>query len=217
MFLSKLVPEVRSQLVRKDLGSVYELHRTIWRAFPDGDPGRILFRVDIPRLGSTPVVLVQSNHEPDWSKLPLGYLKTSPEWKPFQPCFSIGQVLGFRLRANPTLRVHANNQALGTQWAGKRVALFQENDLLDWLERKAKVGGFALGETPGAPANWGIRVTPEPRVFTGKPGHGGWFQSVLFEGRIRVWEPDKFLETLALGLGSAKGFGFGLLSVVPVP
>ena len=37
--------------------------------------------------------------------------------------------------------------------------------------------------------------------------------AVKFEGELVVTDPTRFAETLKNGIGSAKGFGFGLLSV----
>jgi CRISPR system Cascade subunit CasE len=46
------------------------------------------------------------------------------------------------------------------------------------------------------------------------PGpHRMTFQSVRFEGLLTVIDPERFCQTLAAGIGSAKAFGFGLLSV----
>jgi CRISPR system Cascade subunit CasE len=42
------------------------------------------------------------------------------------------------------------------------------------------------------------------------------FVSVLFEGRLRVTDPGKFRATLERGVGSAKAYGFGLLSIAPI-
>lgn len=43
----------------------------------------------------------------------------------------------------------------------------------------------------------------------------GRFLAVRFDGLLEVTDPGKFLETLRAGIGSAKGFGFGLLSLAP--
>ena len=51
MFLSKLILNARDRQARHDLARPYEMHRTLWRAFPENDPGRILFRVDPDRTG----------------------------------------------------------------------------------------------------------------------------------------------------------------------
>src|SRR5262249_11410448 len=114
VFLSKLILNVRDRTARRDLASPYEMHRTILSAGFDGVPkdalGRVLFRTDEDRAGRTPpVVLVQSDREPDWARLPTGYTTRGPECKPFDPQFRAGHRLRFRLRANPTKRVAAGN------------------------------------------------------------------------------------------------------------
>ena len=38
-------------------------------------------------------------------------------------------------------------------------------------------------------------------------------QAVRFEGVLQVVDPVAFQQTLRCGIGSAKGFGFGLLSL----
>lgn len=40
--------------------------------------------------------------------------------------------------------------------------------------------------------------------------------AVLFEGVLQVTDPDKLRIAVGAGIGSAKGFGFGLLSLAPV-
>jgi len=40
------------------------------------------------------------------------------------------------------------------------------------------------------------------------------FRSALLEGKLKVTDPDAVKSTVETGIGSAKGFGFGLLSVL---
>src|SRR3954451_20560396 len=99
MFLSQLCPNVRQRRARCDLALPYEMHRTLWRAFPEDDPGRILFRVDSDRTSARPVVLVQSDLRPQWERLrEMGpdYLLAPHEFKEVQPSFVAGQGLRFR-------------------------------------------------------------------------------------------------------------------------
>lgn len=42
------------------------------------------------------------------------------------------------------------------------------------------------------------------------------FHAVRFEGYLQVTDGDRFREILKNGLGSAKAYGFGLLSLAPV-
>ncbi|MDB5311580.1 MAG: CRISPR-associated protein Cas6/Cse3/CasE, subtype [Gemmataceae bacterium] len=225
MFLSKLTLNMRDRIARRDLASPYEMHRTIlsvgFDRVPKEDIGRVLFRTDEDRSGrAPPVVLVQSDREPDWSRLPAGYTADRPECKPFDPQFRAGQRLRFRLRANPTKRVAAQNVALGPALAGKRVGLLTEPDQTRWFLQKCGAGGFQIPgrweENDGKSIpNFRMDIIPEGRLWNGKGGAGGWFLTVRFEGVLEVTDPAAFRNTVFAGIGPAKGFGFGLLSVAP--
>jgi CRISPR system Cascade subunit CasE len=199
MFLSKLELNLRCPEVRRDLSDAYELHRTIMGAFPDGaeGPGRVLYRVEDVK-GATVVILIQSDKEPDCKKMniPEDYFTNHPGIKTFDPVFMDGQQLIFRLTANPTVKRD-----------GKRWGLTSEDDQRRWMERKASTGGFSIVS---------LRTIPH-RAAQGEKGDGKAlkFASVTFEGVLRVIDPTKFRETLEDGIGSGKGFGFGLLSLAP--
>src|SRR5262245_9149219 len=102
MFLSRLLLNVRSPRARLDLARPYEMHRTVWNCHPTlrRDPvsgefvDRLLFRVDAG-VGP-PTVLVQSEVEPDWDRLPAGYLCAVPACKPLDMRFAADQRLRFR-------------------------------------------------------------------------------------------------------------------------
>lgn len=232
MFLSKLVLNPRDRQARRDLGSPYEMHRTILSAGFDGVPksdlGRVLFRIDADPTGRTPpVVLVQSSREPRWDNLPVGYVLAEPVSKPFDLHFRAGQRLRFRLRANPTKRVASKNERLGGVMAGKRVGLATETEQIRWLLRKGTAGGFRIPgewvqakhpqtEEPFELPNFRVDAIPEGRARNDKAGHrDGSFVAIRFDGVLEVTNVDRFRETVFTGVGSAKGFGFGLLSVAP--
>jgi CRISPR system Cascade subunit CasE len=226
MFLSKLVLNLRNPQVRIDLARPYEMHRTLWRAFPKGEPGRVLFRVDSHRRGGSPTMLVQSEHDPIWGELPSNYFLRPAESKRLELNVVTGQRLRFRLRANPTKRVASKNERLGSVIAGKRVGLATEREQIAWLLRKGQDGGFSI---PGEWVeekhtetcqliplpNFRVDVTSEGRDRNGKPGYDGEFIAVRFEGILKVTDSEKFRETVFAGIGSGKSFGFGLLSLAP--
>jgi len=199
IYLSKVVLNLRNRRVQKELVNIYELHRTLLSAFPDriaGGLGRVLFRVE--RFdGDTVDVLVQSESRPDWQKFndDPSYLVGLPATKELEPSFREGQRLLFRLRANPTVKRE-----------GKRLGHYRMEDQIAWFNRKAGSHGFTVEH---------VLVAPE-RAIEGKKGPAAMkFSSALFEGVIRVTDPVKFREAIETGIGSAKGFGFGLLSVAP--
>jgi CRISPR system Cascade subunit CasE len=226
MFLSKLVLNLRNPKPRRDLASAYELHRTLMSGYPYPRQEHrcgVLFRVESMQTGP-PVVLVQTQAEPDWSRLAAGYLVRSAEFKPLNLSLWAGQRLRFRLRANPTKRVAAKNERLGGVMAGKRVGLTTESEQLQWLLRRAAAGGFKIPgewvdarhpdtEAPIQVPNFRVDVVPEGRDRNDKPGHDGLFLAVRFEGVLVVNDPETFRATVAAGLGSGKAFGFGLLSL----
>lgn len=238
MYLSQLALNPLNRSVHRDLSDCHELHRTIMRAFPDvtsssGKPETapranlgILYRVDIDRRRGGVQVLVQSAVLPDWSRLASGYVLSDPSGGPrttTKPIDHIyagiqpGQHFVFRLRANPTKRIHRQVTPDGKVWDGKRVELRREEDWYAWLQRKAGNGGFELSSVQAAPAASNEIVVPD--VATNPGGrvvsrrNRLTFGAVLFEGRLRVTDANRFRATLTDGIGSGKAYGFGLLSI----
>ena len=207
MYISRLILDPRSRQVQSELANVYQLHRTIMRAFPEdlSPDERILFRLELGSGSSGLTLLVQSAGEPDWSWLGgakgprylMEIQEPNPWVKPYKPVFSVGQRLYFRLRANPTVKR-----------AGKRLGLYREEDQWAWLRRKAERGGFAV---LGANITWQEQVRGARRPA----GHVLCLLAVQFDGLLEVSEPERFLASIRNGLGSGKAFGCGLLSVAP--
>lgn len=198
LYLSRLVIEPDSRLARRDLASPYEMHRTIMRAFPsadEGGPGRVLFRLENTMSDSEHMILVQSDKQPDWTALPVGYL-ADVRCKEFELSLPTGCRLRFRLRANPTVRRD-----------GKRHGRFKEQEQREWLERKAAQGGFRV---------LNARIYGNQQVVSPALSHRrspASHLAVIFEGLLQVTDPAQFAAAVASGIGPAKGFGFGLLSL----
>ncbi len=96
--------------------------------------------------------------------------------------------------------------------AGKRVGLFTEAEQVNWLVRKAKDSGFKIVSLHTAPDVFDVLVQPAG-TDTGKRLA---FNAILFEGHLEVTDRELFLKAFHQGIGPAKGFGFGLLSIAPV-
>lgn len=224
MYLSRLTLNPNSRRAQREIGNPYELHRTLMAAFPADVPKneRVLYRVDTdPRTG-VPTVLVQSHTPPDWSHLaarvafllPEEHLPPqaldNPAVKPFDLDFAPGQTLAFRLRANPTVkRSTPEDRAANRQ--GQRHPLYREEDQRAWLARKGERHGFRI-----------LRLTliDEGNQYAWKPRKRGkkrklTHYAVRFEGVLQVADPDALWRTIQSGIGPAKSFGFGLLSLAP--
>jgi CRISPR system Cascade subunit CasE len=235
MYLSRLVLNPRSRAVRNDLSDCRNLHRTILSAFPQANKEQggarvefgVLFRADTdPRSGRV-TLLVQSQTEPDWSRLAQkDYLLDNfdeldnPAVKQVDKSYealSEGARLRFRLRANPTKRLPLLKENRVAKERGQRIELRREEDQLDWLRRKGEQHGFRLLAASVNPNILNARANPEGKVI-------GWrersqppmkFGSALFEGELEITNADDFKATLRNGIGSGKAYGFGLLSVAP--
>ena len=205
MYLSLLKLNPRSRKAMTEASRPYELHRSLMRAFPnkkDSGPGRVLFRLDIDHRKGDISVLVQSEKQPDWTALngSEGFF-LEQKYRDFDPAVAVGQVLYFRLRANPTIKRN-----------GKRLGLLREEEQTAWLKHKGKEGGFEIVSFTVVPE--GIahdKMTDQ----VGSP-HNLSLCSVRFEGILKVTDPDIFRQALEGGIGSAKGLGFGLLSIAPL-
>ena len=206
MYLSLLKLNPRSRKAVVEAFRPYELHRSLMRAFPkrecDG-PGRVLVRLDMDREDSGMSLLVQSENKPDWTALSsvADFLLEEPKCKHLEPTFSPGQLLYFRLRANPTVKRN-----------GKRLGIIRENDQIDWLNRKGEEGGFNVVSVTVMSEG----IARDKMTDSAQSGHDLSLLSVRFEGVLRVVEAMVFRRTLECGIGSGKGLGFGLLSVAPI-
>lgn len=225
MYLSQLILNPRSRQVQHELADPYELHRTVSRAFPDGvfkaertedNATNILFRVDLHPRTRIPTLLVQSRQQPIWNflsaekkdyllgenDLPLDV--ENPAVKEMNLQLREGQTLAFRLRANPTVKKDREGKK-----QGRRVGLIHEEDQQKWLERKLESAGAAL-----VSVNIVNEQFTRGKLFIEKEKEKRMnFLSVQFDGVLQVKNPDELASTIFTGFGSAKGLGFGLLSL----
>jgi len=221
MYLSRLILNPRSRQVQHELADPYELHRTVCKAFPDAnykdnEPSGILFRVDLHPRTRIPTLLVQSRQQPNWeflsaekkdyllgaNDLPLDV--ENPSFKEMDLKLIEGQTLAFRLRANPTVKKDREGKA-----QGRRVGLIHEADQRKWIEHKLESAGAALVN---------VNIVNEQftrgKLFKEREKEKRMnFLSIQFDGVLQVKDQEKLVNTIFTGFGSAKGLGFGLLSL----
>ncbi|MCB0209749.1 MAG: type I-E CRISPR-associated protein Cas6/Cse3/CasE [Anaerolineae bacterium] len=215
MYLSRLLLNPRSRQVHRESGDPYQQHRTVMSAFPETLPEdeRVLYRLDVqPRTGQM-VLLVQSHTEPTWDGLAeKGYLLPedpfselrNPAVKVIDLAVQAGQILSFRLRANPTKRLMKDIPERNLK-KGQRIALFEEPEQLEWLQKKAKNHGFAIGNVHIIDEGFKRGKTNDEQRLA--------FFAVRFEGHLQVTDPNALVQAVECGIGPAKAFGCGLLSL----
>jgi CRISPR system Cascade subunit CasE len=201
--------------------TLYDLHRTLMAAFPADlpDDERVLYRVDSdPRTGM-PIVLLQSHTVPDWTVLQdrEGYvlpesqcpprISANPAVKTFDLALTTGQTLAFRLRANPTAKRRRERD--DGKLRPVRDPLYSEQDQRAWLARKGKRNGFQLLHV--TVIQEGDQLAWKPRKDDGKRKLTHF--AVRFDGLLQVTDPHALWNAVQTGIGPAKSFGFGLLSL----
>jgi len=244
MYLSRLIINPRNAQVRSELARPYETHRTLSNAFPQGvvnmnrendDSAGVLFRVDEKPRENVIVVLVQSKIAPDWSFLNdlhdrrghsyllpasmIGDGKPNPAMTKLDLSkkLAVGQTLAFRLRANPTKRL--GKAAVDNK--GKRVGIYKEEEQLKWLREKIEgnehrrqlAGGFRLLR---AQISREEKIDNPKAINRADQAHDLKVFAAQFDGVLQVVDPGKAIQTIERGIGSAKGLGFGLLSLAPI-
>lgn len=200
MYLTRLRLDPRSAQARRDLSEPYEMHRTLMRAFvrdAEQVPPRILWRAEPTAAWSEPVVLVQAQEPADWSVLEAlpHYLKGSAETRDISPegWLQPEQCYRFRLFANPTVTRD-----------GKRQGLVSEEAQLGWLTRQGERHGFAVEAA---------LVTNSQQLRSRKQDSRICVLQACFEGRLRVRDAIALAQALRTGIGPAKAFGCGLMSL----
>jgi len=190
----------------------YRIHQRLQMAF-DGKPNpRVLFRIEGPvptSRGLRPRILVQSQQPPDWDaafgNAPFLVIPNQIQVKPYKPQFRQGQTFAFRLRANPTFK---KKQPGSKQ--GKRLGIMSPEGKHQWFQRKAQQNGFK-------PIQY--RIIPEglqrSRRSKLKDPNPHTHLAATFTGILQVTDPHTFTLAIANGIGTAKAYGFGLLSLAP--
>ena len=216
MYLSRLQlnPDNR-QVWRQHLRNPYKIHQMIMRGFPDGvkrEAAKVLYRLEM--RDDLPVLMVQSTLEPDWAEINPAYLMTpdpsdpwpNPAIRPLNLPLQAGQILSFRLCANPTIKKGRWDEATGKTLNSNRVPLVQEDEQRGWLNNRAEAGGFTV-------LNVAISQSQTQKIWKQPKAKPITLYTVQFDGHLQVKDPDKLVQAVECGIGPAKAFGCGLLSL----
>lgn len=196
MYLSRLL------LTGEQLHNPYEIHRTLWLAFPDAaEQSRdFLFRVE-QRSSRQVQVLVQSQRQPT-DKVEHARLLAS---KALELNLLEGSQLRFMLMANPVKTIADEQGRLDSKGEVKkcRVPLIKEEEQIAWLKRKLE--GAALVNI--------VEIEKQLPLHFRKGSKPGKIQPYTFQGVLQVADAQGLQDLLQQGIGHAKAFGCGLLSL----
>lgn len=225
--------EIDAEILHKEgiSDDIYTWHQKLWECYPDDPDAKRDFLTRIDQLDGAYRFWVLSQRKP-----------VCPPWCP-SDCFAVNEVsssflshryYAFDLKANPTKTIvqrGSNGETLyrdnGKRKHGKRVPLVKPEELRDWLIQKGKVrsvicrknepkielpGGFRIIETKDRL----LEIRPMVASHFRKKEHSAYHGGVQFRGILEVTDREYFIKSYQAGIGSAKGFGFGLLLLAPI-
>ncbi|MCK7627621.1 type I-E CRISPR-associated protein Cas6/Cse3/CasE [Streptomyces sp. RS10V-4] len=237
MYLTRFRLNTARSGARRLLGSPHLLHGAVDMAFPDppprdGQQPRVLWRVDPAAAGRADLFIV-SPRRPDLTHLveQAGWPGLEgPGWATFAygeflDGLTAGGIWAFRLTANPVHDIRKPGDAEGSRT--KRTAHVTPRHQIGWLLKRQERAGFEIVRTPAE-----RRLTQHghdhdvivhdrlPLQFRkgdekDSARHHVRFTRVTFDGRLRITDADAFRRTLTHGLGKAKAYGCGLMTLAP--
>ncbi len=198
MYLTRLL------LNGDQLHNPYEIHRALWQTFPNApEQSRdFLFRVE-QKSSHQAQVLIQSQRQP--KDIPnSARLLTSKE---IELNLLEGIRLNFFLIANPTKTITDEQGRLNKKGKPKkcRVPLIKVEQQIDWLIRKLNSSAVVDVES--------VTIDKLPPLNFRKDRKRGKVQPYSFKGILQVNDPSLLESAIKQGIGPAKAFGCGLLSL----
>lgn len=208
MFLSRVEIDYHNHQKVRELTHLGAYHNWVESSFPSeqnqGIRLRHLWRID--KLGNHDYLLVVSQAPPDsvaLAKYGVEGTAETKDYKPFLDQLAEGQLLRFRLTANPTTSIKSEHQS-----RGRVVPHVTTQQQLDWLISRAANHGFSIGSVELVERDYPIlRHKNNPAVKLSR---------VSFEGILQVTDVAQLRLALQTGIGREKAYGMGLLTVIPI-
>ena len=200
--LSLLELNPRSSACRRDMTDPQAMHKTLMSMFP-ASPGRsarrdfgILWRVE---PGPAPTVLLQSATCPDFSALPAKHgAFQSKSLDAHLASLSAGGTIRYRTVLNP---VRTNRRS-----HKERRVVIPSRDRPQWWSDLAGKAGMRLEDHP--------TMTGQADRSIARGGVRFPIYTVRVDGTATIDDPAMLTDAIIAGIGRAKAWGCGLLTVV---
>lgn len=219
MYMSCIDLDLSHRKTLETVVSPYRTHAAIEGAFSseavrEDSTCRILWRIDDADSPNRARLYIVSPEAPEALKAAerFGVAESSvasKDYLPFANRIKQGDVWRFRLKANPVRRVlvdkgrKSNVGVVGTVQG--HVTVSQQ---LAWLESHAASNGFEFVNGISD-----VVVSHRSREMFNRAGSKVTLATAQFDGVLRVGDADRFRHALGFGIGRAKGFGCGLLTI----
>ncbi|MFV2199044.1 type I-E CRISPR-associated protein Cas6/Cse3/CasE [Nocardiopsis sp. LOL_012] len=232
MYLTRFRFNTARAGARKVLSSPQVTHAAVMSAFAEEVPSassgaRVLWRVDHNAKAEVYLYVV-SPAEPDLTHLveEAGWPRTGTwqtrEYGPLLERLAEGQTWAFRLTANPVHSVRVKDGQ-----PTKRTAHVTPRHQMRWLLERQERLGFEVprredGNVPRPEDAYELAVRDRQAYRFDKVERASGARNrvpltrATFDGRLKVTDPDALRNALVSGIGRAKAYGCGLMTLAPV-
>ncbi|MBO4208860.1 type I-E CRISPR-associated protein Cas6/Cse3/CasE [Micromonospora echinofusca] len=219
MYLTRFQINPARRNARKLLSSPQAMHAAVRAAFAapedyERDGTRTLWRLDSSPTATVHLYLV-SPGRPDLTHLveqagwPTTETWVTRDYDGLLGSLRPGQQWAFRLTANPTHSGRKTADAKETQ----RFGYLREPEQIAWLTNRTARHGFTLATQHDGLPNLRLH---RRQTHTFKRGTGTvTLTTAIYDGILHVTDTDAFRRALTGGIGHAKAYGCGLLTLAP--
>ena len=189
----------RSDCRALKLKDAYSVHKIVYSLFPKQDDQlRDFIYADKGGDWNSRLILILSERKPEIPN--FGKIVSREVFESF-----LGwNYYGFEVVVNPTQRNGPSK---------KTTPIRGQEDLHRWFIQKAPSWGFEVEPDSLQISHTGVlnfEKVKDGKIFA--QTHG----SATFVGKLKVIDKYIFVKSFKQGIGRAKGFGFGLLQIVPI-
>lgn len=192
------------------LSSPNRVHAALEASGASGD--RILWRLDETSEGATLYIVSGAELDAHEVESRFGIEARAHASKPydgFLDSLSVGSRYLYRLKANASHRCSKRVEGRRRGYEkGSIRPCFSDDEASLWLHDRAQQNGFVLDRSPQVVARSMNRFFHKGRTVTQV--------EAVFEGTLTVTDPDLLRRALVNGIGRAKAFGCGLMTVIPL-
>lgn len=219
MFLTRFHLDPRSRAGARSMGDPQRLHATIYAAMPTQpvvlgqSPGRPLWRLDRDEPAA-PVLWIVSPEQPNLDdfaaeagRIVAGVTYQCRPYEPLLNRLGAGQVYAFRLAANAVHSGRVSAESTDTQ----RLAHITAAQQLAWLTTRSTAHGFSVVKSAAGEPD--AAVIGRRRLVFRRGEQRVTIAVSDFMGHLQVDEVEVFRRTLVDGIGHARAYGCGLLTL----
>jgi len=218
MFMTRLQINPARRDARKILASPHAMHAAVRSGFArpedyERDGTRTLWRIDTPATATVHLYIV-SPGKPDLTHLveqagwPTTETWATRDYDGLLNSLELGQRWTFRLTANPTHSGRKTPDSKDTQ----RFAYLREEDQASWLTDRACRHGFTVSAQSDGNPN--LRLHQRLTQTFKRARETVTLTTATYDGVLELTDATEFRRTLTNGIGHARAYGCGLLTIV---